>query len=127
MDHSPKKKMQTPGTASRPHSGGVQPEASPSGKMMEGSFALLPSAPVSVDGSESQAGGDGYAQSVGDSPSSQLSQNTSGFHSTVTVLKRAFDIAAAQTQVRLTNLLVVNAWCRNVGLVQGLLEAGNSF
>ncbi|KMT20317.1 hypothetical protein BVRB_1g003180 isoform A [Beta vulgaris subsp. vulgaris] len=104
MDHSfvvlPKQKSQTPGASPRPRGGGVQQETSPSGKMMDESFVVLPPAPASVYRSESQADGSGtHAQSVDGSPSNQLNPATSGFHSTITVLKRAFEIATAHTQV----------------------------
>ncbi|XP_021846459.2 beclin-1-like protein isoform X2 [Spinacia oleracea] len=105
MDHSfvvlPKQKNQSPGAPPRPRSGcGIHPETSQSGKMMDESFVVLPPAPASVYRSESQTdGGGAHAQSAEGSPSGQLNPGTSGFHSTITVLKRAFEIATAQTQV----------------------------
>ncbi|KAL2893221.1 Beclin-1-like protein [Bienertia sinuspersici] len=104
MDHSfvvlPKEKSQSPGAPPRPRGSGVQPETSPSAKMMDESFVVLPPAPASVYRSESQADGGGtHTQSGEGNPSSQLNPNTSGFHSTITVLKRAFEIATTQTQV----------------------------
>uniref|UniRef100_A0A803KZM4 Beclin-1-like protein n=1 Tax=Chenopodium quinoa TaxID=63459 RepID=A0A803KZM4_CHEQI len=103
MDHSfvvlPPEKNQSPGAPPRSRGGGVQPETPPSGKMMDESFVVLPPAPASVYRSESQADGGTHAQSAEGSTSGQLNPGTSGFHSTITVLKRAFEIATAQTQV----------------------------
>lgn len=104
MDHSfvvlPKQKSQSPGAPPGSRGRGVQPEASLSGKMMDESFVVLPPAPASVYRSESQADGSGtHAQTGEGSPSTQLNPGTSGFHSTITVLKRAFEVATAQTQV----------------------------
>ncbi|XP_074263401.1 beclin-1-like protein [Silene latifolia] len=102
MDHSfvvlPKQKSQSPGAPPRPRSGAAQPEVSPSGKMMEESFVVLPPALASVYPPQTDGNGM-HAQSAEGNPNGQLNPNSSGFHSTITVLKRAFEIATAQTQV----------------------------
>ncbi|CAO2835487.1 unnamed protein product [Amaranthus hypochondriacus] len=101
MDHSfVVLKTQTPGAPSRSRGGAIQAETSPSGKMMDESFVVLPPTPASVYRSESHVdGGVTHTQSAEGSPGSQLNPSTSGFHSTITVLKRAFDIVTSQTQV----------------------------
>lgn len=105
MDHSfvvlPKQKSQPPGGPPRPRGGAVQSEMTPSGKTMEESFVVLPPAPASVYRSESPNDGCGiHTQSNEGSPNGQLNPNTSGFHSTITILKRAFQIATEHTEVQ---------------------------
>lgn len=103
MDHSfvvlPKQKSQAPGIP-RPRAGASQPEVTHSGKTMEESFVVLPPAPASVYPSEypSDSSG-GHAASSEGGTSSHLHPSGSGFHSTIMVLNRAFEIAATQTQV----------------------------
>ncbi|KAL8260774.1 hypothetical protein R6Q59_024823 [Mikania micrantha] len=66
-------------------------------KAMEESFVVLPPPAASVYKS---ADGSGTTHvSLHDEATAHTQSNNSGFHSTITVLKRAFDIATAQTQV----------------------------
>lgn len=103
IDHSfvvlPKQKSQSPGLPPRPRGGAVQPEMSTSGKSMEESFVVLPPAPASVYRSESTSDGDGINASSSEGVGAHFHPNGSGFHATITVLKRAFEIATSQTQV----------------------------
>lgn len=107
MDHSfvvlPKQKNQVPGVPPRPRAGPVQPETSQSGKAMEESFVVLPPPAASVYKTESASNAAGvHVPSSHDAepPTSAPSHpNNSGFHSTIALLKRAFDIATKQTQV----------------------------
>ncbi|XP_034709134.1 beclin-1-like protein isoform X1 [Vitis riparia] len=104
MDHSfvvlPKQRNQAQGVPPRPRGGAVQPDVSQSGKAMEESFVMLPPAPASVYKCESASEGSGtHLPSPEGGPSGHLQPNNSGFHTTITVLKRAFDIATTQIQV----------------------------
>jgi len=112
MDHSfvvlPKQKSHPQGVPPRPRAGAVQSEMTPPGKTMEESFVVLPPAPASVYRSESPNDGSGiHMQSCEGSPNGQLNSNSSGFHSTITILKRTFEIATAQTQVRFMRVLLL--------------------
>ncbi|KAH0451295.1 hypothetical protein IEQ34_018594 [Dendrobium chrysotoxum] len=104
MDHSfvvlSKHKAQGHGIPPRPKSVLSQPEGIPSAKGMEESFVVLPPAAASMysSGSTSEGGG-AHLPISGVSNSSPLQANNSGFHTSITVLKRAFDIATSQTQV----------------------------
>lgn len=96
-----KKKAHGHGIPPRTRSGNPQPEGSHSSKAMEESFVVLPPAAASMYKSDSTSeGGVTPLLSPGGSHDDNLHSNTSGFHSSTTVLKRAFDIAASQTQVR---------------------------
>ncbi|KAL1561919.1 Vacuolar protein sorting-associated protein atg6 [Salvia divinorum] len=95
MDHSfvvlPNQRNQTPGIPPRPRCG----------KAIDESFVVLPPPAASVYKSEPGAdeGGTNLLSPEG-GPASSLSQpHNSGFHSMITVLNRAFDIATTQTQV----------------------------
>lgn len=105
MDHSfvvlPKQKNQAPGVPPRPRPGANHPEPSQSGRAMEESFVVLPPPAASVYKLESATDGVGaHLPSPEGGPANMPVQpNNSGFHSTITVLKRAFDIATTQTQV----------------------------
>lgn len=103
MDHSfvvlPKQRNQPHGVPPRPRGGAVQPDTSQSGKAMEESFVMLPPAPASVYKCESASEAAGTQLPSPEGASGNLQPNNSGFHSTITVLKRAFDIATTQTQV----------------------------
>ncbi|KAM7508575.1 hypothetical protein LguiA_019028 [Lonicera macranthoides] len=105
MDHSyvvlPKQKNQIPGGAPpRPRSGA---DTSQSGKAMEESFVVLPPPAASVykcePGSDGGSGTHLPSHDDGGPNSAPMQANNSGFHSTITVLNRAFDIATTQTQV----------------------------
>ncbi|XP_021893027.1 beclin-1-like protein isoform X3 [Carica papaya] len=101
MDNSfvvlPKQKPQGQGTSQgappRPRGGVVHADVGHTGKAMEESFVV-------VDKSESASDGSGaHLPSREGGPNGALHPNNSGFHSTITVLKRAFEIATSQTQV----------------------------
>lgn len=77
----------------RPRGGAAQPDASHSGKSMDESFVVVYKPESSLDG-----GGAHLPSSDGGS-NGHLQPNNSGFHTTITVLKRAFEIATTQTQV----------------------------
>ncbi|CAA6665861.1 unnamed protein product [Spirodela intermedia] len=104
MDHSfvvlPKQKTQGPGVPPRPRVGNQQSEGNQPGRMMEESFVLVPHAAASMYKNESVAeGGSMHSLAHGESPSSPFQSNNTGFHSSITILKRAFDIATSQMQV----------------------------
>jgi beclin 1 len=91
MDNSfvvlPKQKPQAPGVPPRPRSGAVQPDTGQSGKAMEESFVVVYKSEPSSDG------GGSHLPSIEGGPNGQLHPNNAGFNSTITVLKRAFEIA----------------------------------
>ncbi|KAF3439872.1 hypothetical protein FNV43_RR18150 [Rhamnella rubrinervis] len=97
MDNSfvvlPKQRPQAQGVPPRPRAGAIQPDSSQSGKSMDESFVV-------VDKSESSSDGGGtHLPSSDGGPNGPLQPNNSGFHTTITVLKRAFEIATTQTLV----------------------------
>lgn len=77
----------------RPRAGTVQPDTSQSGKSMDESFVVVYKSESSLDG------GGAHLPSSDGGPNGHLQPNNSGFHTTITVLKRAFEIATTQTQV----------------------------
>ncbi|TYH06347.1 hypothetical protein ES288_A08G149400v1 [Gossypium darwinii] len=88
-----KQKPLAPGISPRPRGIPGQPDTGQARKGMEESFVV-------VDKSESASDGSGtQLPSSEGGPSSSLQPNNSGFHSTITVLKNAFEIATTQTQV----------------------------
>ena len=92
MDHSfvvLLQRTQPPGAPPRPRGGAVQSD----GKAMDESFVV-----VYKSESPSDAGGSQTPAPGGGSNCSSQSNNC-GFDSTITVLKRAFEIATTQTQV----------------------------
>lgn len=106
MDHSfvvlPKQRNQVSGAPPRPRGGAVQPDVSQSGKAMEESFVVLPPPAASVYKCEPTSDGVGAnlpPHEGGGPTNTPMQANNSGFHSTITILKRAFDIATTQTQV----------------------------
>lgn len=104
MDHSfvvlPKQKNQATGVPPRHRPGPLQPEASQSGRAMEESFVVLPPPAASVYKSDDTDGvGAHFPSTEGGLSNIPIHPNNCGFHSTITVLRRAFDIATAQTQV----------------------------
>ncbi|MQL72881.1 hypothetical protein Taro_005205 [Colocasia esculenta] len=104
MDQSfvvlPKQKTQGSGVPSRLRSGNQQSDGTQSGRMMEESFVLVPHAAASMYKNESMSEGGGtHSPAHGESPSSPFQANNTGFHSSITILRRAFDIATSQTQV----------------------------
>lgn len=104
MDHSfvvlSKQKPQGHGIPPRPRSGISPSESNPYAKGMEESFVVLPHATASMYNSGSTSEGSGaHLPTPVVSANTPLQANNSGFHSSITVLKKAFDIAAFQTQV----------------------------
>lgn len=105
MEHSyvvlPKQRNQGPGIQSRGRGVSAQPDASQFGKAMEESFVVLPPPAASVYKCEPTS--DETCTNVpspdGGPQNAPMQPNNSGFHSTITVLKRAFDIASTQTQI----------------------------
>ncbi|CAA2960871.1 beclin-1 [Olea europaea subsp. europaea] len=104
-DHSfvvlPTEGNQLAGVSPRPQGGVLQPDATPSGKAIEESFVVLPPPAASVYKCEFGAGGGGsnLPSPEGGSTNALSQPHNSGFHSTITVLKRAFEIATTQTRV----------------------------
>lgn len=95
-----KQKAQGHGIPPRPRSGTSQSEGSHTPKAMEESFVVLPPAAASMYKSDTALDrGATQSPAPGGSQGTNLHSNTTGFHSSITVLKRAFDIATSQTQV----------------------------
>ncbi|KAL7239066.1 hypothetical protein ACSBR2_005041 [Camellia fascicularis] len=92
----PKQRNKALGVPPRPRGGGVQTDTSQSGKALEESFVLLPPPAASVY--KSDGGGTHFPSQEGGT-GAPMQPNNSEFHSTITVLKRAFDIATTQMQV----------------------------
>lgn len=97
----PTERNQLAGVSPRPQGGVLQPDATPSGKAIEESFVVLPPPAASVYKCEFGAGGGGsnLPSPEGGSTNALSQPHNSGFHSTITVLKRAFEIATTQTRV----------------------------
>lgn len=97
MDNSfvvlPKQRSPAPGLPPHSRGGPGQLDAGQSGKAMEESFVVVHRSESASDGS-----GNHLPQPEG-GPNSPLQPNNSGFHSSITVLQRAFEIATTQTQV----------------------------
>lgn len=97
MDNSfvvlPKQKPQPQGMPPRPRGGAGQLDMSQPGKTMEESFVVVYKSESASDG-----GGTHLPSAEGGS-NGHLQPHNSGFHSTTTVLKRAFEIASTQSQV----------------------------
>ncbi|KAK4744663.1 hypothetical protein SAY87_010975 [Trapa incisa] len=98
MDNSfvvlPKQRPQSQGLAPLPQGGGPPlADPNPSGKTMEESFVV-------VYKNESASGGSASQLPTSDGAhEAPVPPNNSGFNATITVLKRAFEIATTQTQV----------------------------
>ncbi|XP_075487859.1 beclin-1-like protein isoform X2 [Primulina tabacum] len=105
MDNSyivlPKHRNQIPGVPPRPRGEPVLPDASQSGKAIDESFVVLPPPAASLYKCEPGTGGSGtnFTLPQGDPINTPMQQNNSGFHSTITILNRAFHIATTQIQV----------------------------
>lgn len=88
MDNSfvvlPKQRTQSHGK------GGGQADTGQTGKAMEESFVVV---------YKNESPSDGGGMHI-PSPDGAMQPNNSGFHTTITILKRAFEIAKTQTQVR---------------------------
>ncbi|KAF3784450.1 Beclin-1-like protein [Nymphaea thermarum] len=73
---------------------------SETGKAMDESYVVLPPAAASMYKGESTSEAGGHlSPSSGSIPMSPLDTSNAGFHSSITVLKRAFEIATTQTQL----------------------------
>lgn len=97
MDNSfvvlPKQKPQSPGLPPL-HQGGPPPsDPSPSGKAMDESFVVV------YKNESASGGGAGQLPASDGAHDAPLPPNNSGFNATITVLKRAFEIATTQAQV----------------------------
>ncbi|XVF22385.1 hypothetical protein REPUB_Repub12eG0168000 [Reevesia pubescens] len=97
MDNSfvvlPKQKPPAQGIPPRPHGAPGQPDAGHPGKAMDESFVVVYKSESASDGAGTQLPLSESGQKV------PLRPNNSGFHSAITFLKRAFEIATTQTQV----------------------------
>lgn len=98
MDNSfvvlPKQRAQAQGIPPRGHGASLQSDASPSGKAMDESFVVVYKNESASDGGTGQ-----LPLSEGGHAAVPLQPNNSGFSTTITVLKRAFEIATTQSQV----------------------------
>ncbi|KAL6840431.1 hypothetical protein ACP4OV_030241 [Aristida adscensionis] len=93
-------RSQGPGIPPRPPSAAATHiEPSQSTRAIEGSYIMLPPPAASIYKTSTSEGGGAQMPSPSISSSSPSAGNNSGFHSSVTVLKRAFEIATSQTQV----------------------------
>nr|XP_023922773.1 beclin-1-like protein isoform X1 [Quercus suber]POE97601.1 beclin-1-like protein [Quercus suber] len=90
-----KPQQQLQGIPPRPRAGAgpVQPDISQPGKTMEESFVVVYKSESASDGGGTQLPSPEGGSNV------PLQPHNSGFHSTITMLKRAFEIATTQTQV----------------------------
>ncbi|KAL5863330.1 hypothetical protein ACOSQ3_000844 [Xanthoceras sorbifolium] len=97
MDNSfvvlPNQRPQSQGVPPRPRGTVVQADVGQSGKAMDESFVVVYKSESASDG------GGGQLPSPEGGTNGPLQPNNSGFHSTITVLKRAFEFATTQTQV----------------------------
>lgn len=128
MDHSyvvlPKQRNQTTGVPPRPRSGTMHPDA---GKAIDESFVVLPPPAASVYKCEPGAdgGGTNLPSPEGGSSDSPAQPHNSGFHSTITVLNRAFDIAKSQTQVYMFFNCKEGYWTSSTRLYDIILAPSN--
>lgn len=99
MDNSfvvlPKQKPHSQGLPPLHQGGGPPPsDPSPSGKAMDESFVVV------YKNESASGGGAGQLPASDVAHDAPLPPNNSGFNATITVLKRAFEIATTQTQVK---------------------------
>lgn len=95
-------KSQGPRMPPRPPSAAaVHTDPNQSTRVIEGSYIVLPPPAASIYKAPASEGGGAQLTAPGVNSGSPSQGNNSGFHSSVTVLKRAFEIASSQTQVRL--------------------------
>ncbi|TVU34580.1 hypothetical protein EJB05_16417, partial [Eragrostis curvula] len=93
-------RSQGPGIPPRPPSAAAAHlDPNQSTRAIEGSYIVLPPPAASIYKTSASEGGGAQQQPPGVNSSSPSPGNNSGFHSSVTVLKRAFEIATSQTQV----------------------------
>ncbi|GJN16890.1 hypothetical protein PR202_gb03916 [Eleusine coracana subsp. coracana] len=93
-------RSQGPGIPPRPPSAAAtHNDPSQSTRAIEGSYIVLPPPAASIYKTPASEGGGAQQPPPGVNSSSPSPGNSSGFHSSVTVLKRAFEIATSQTQV----------------------------
>ncbi|GAV64419.1 APG6 domain-containing protein [Cephalotus follicularis] len=97
MDNSfvvlPKQRSLAPGVPPRLRGGTVQADTGQPGKAMDESFVVVYKSESASDG------GGAHLPSPEGGSNGPLQPNNSGFHSTITILKHAFEIATTQTQV----------------------------
>jgi len=95
-------RSQGPGIPPRPRSAAaphIEPNQPP--RPIEGSYIMLPPPAASIYKTSSSEGVGRQLLPPSVNSSSSMPGNNSGFFSSVTVLKRAFEIATSQTQVLL--------------------------
>jgi beclin 1 len=98
---SKKNRSQGPGIPPRPPSAGARHvEPNQSTRAMDGSYIMLPPAAASIYKTSASEGGGAHLSRPSLDSTDHSPVNNSGFHSSVTVLKRAFEIASSQTQVK---------------------------
>lgn len=96
----PKQRNHGLGVPSRTRGVTNPPDSSQFGRAMEESFVVLPPPAASVYQYAIASDGTGTNLPSQDGPTSTpIQPNNSGFNSTITILKRAFDIATTQTQI----------------------------
>ncbi|EMS64450.1 Beclin-1-like protein [Triticum urartu] len=97
---SKQNRSQGPGIPPRPPSAAARHvEPNQSTRAIEGSYIMLPPAAASIYKTSTSEGGGAHLSPPNVNSTSPSPGNNSGFHSSVTVLKRAFEIASSQTQV----------------------------
>uniref|UniRef100_A0ACD5VPP5 Uncharacterized protein n=1 Tax=Avena sativa TaxID=4498 RepID=A0ACD5VPP5_AVESA len=97
---SKQNRSQGPGIPPRPPSAAARHvEPNQSTRAIEGSYIMLPPAAASIYKTSASEGGGAHLPPLSLNSTSHSQGNNSGFHSSVTVLKRAFEIASSQTQV----------------------------
>ncbi|KAI3408352.1 uncharacterized protein J3R85_020308, partial [Psidium guajava] len=89
-----KQRAHVQGVTPRAHGASLQSDASPSGKAMDESFVVVYKNESASDGGTGQ-----LPLSEGGHAAVPLPPNNSGFNTTITILKRAFEIASTQSQV----------------------------
>ncbi|KAJ1286887.1 hypothetical protein BS78_03G386700 [Paspalum vaginatum] len=93
-------RSQGPGIPPRPPSAAaLHAEPNQSTRAIEGSYIVLPPPAASIYKTPATEGGGAQKAPPGVNSSNPSPGNNSGFHSCVTILKRAFEIASSQTQV----------------------------
>jgi beclin len=101
-------RSQGPGIPPRPPSASAaHNDLSQSTRAIDGSYIVLPPPAASIYKTSASEGSGAQQPPPGGNSSSPSPGNNSGFHSSVTVLKRAFEIATSQTQVAYDVLIFV--------------------
>ena len=115
-----KQKPPAQGAPPRPRGGAVQYDSGQSGKAMDESFVVVYKSESSSDG------GGNHLPSPDGGPNGPLQPNNSGFNSTITVLKRAFEIATTQTQVCVSILKKIKSFLGEKKLIFYLFSSVSS-